>query len=155
MKVAVSCDHAGFPLKEAVLAAVRAVGDEPIDLGVFADHPPADWPDVAESASRAIQRGEAERGIVICGSGVGAAIAANKLHGIRAGMCHDTYSARQSVEHDNANVLSLGARVIGGELAEDLVKAFLNARFNGEPRHVRRLAKLKALEEGEASLPAE
>jgi ribose 5-phosphate isomerase B len=149
MKVAVACDHAGFPLKQAVLEAVRAVGHEPIDLGTYADHPPIDWPDVAEWAGRAIQRGEAERGIVICGSGVGVAVAANKLRGIRAGMCHDTYSAHQSVEHDNANMLSLGARVIGPELAEDVVKSFLGARFSGEERHVKRLAKLDALEANE------
>ncbi len=146
MKVAVACDHAGFPLKQVVLDAVRAVGHEPIDLGTNADHPPIDWPDVAEWAGRAIQRGDAERGIVICGSGVGVAVAANKLRGIRAGMCHDTYSAHQSVEHDNANMLSLGARVIGPELAEDVVKSFLGARFSGEERHVKRLAKLDALE---------
>jgi ribose 5-phosphate isomerase B len=146
MKVAVACDHAGFPLKQAVLEAVRQVGHEPLDLGTNADHPPIDWPDVAEWAGRAIQRGEAERGIVICGSGVGVAVAANKLRGIRAGMCHDTYSAHQSVEHDNANMLSLGARVIGPELAEDVVKAFLGAKFSGEERHMKRLAKLDALE---------
>jgi ribose 5-phosphate isomerase B len=146
VKVAVACDHAGFPLKEVVLQAVRAAGHEPIDLGTNAAHPPIDWPDVAEWAGRAIQRGEAERGVVMCGSGVGVAVAANKLRGIRAGMCHDTYSAHQSVEHDNANMLSLGARVIGPDLAEDVVKAFLGARFSGEERHVKRLAKLDALE---------
>lgn len=151
MKVAVACDHAGFALKQSVLGAIRAAGHEPIDLGTHADHPPIDWPDVAEWAGRSIQRGEAERGIVVCGSGVGVAVAANKLHGIRAGVCHDTYSAHQSVEHDNANMLSLGARVIGPELAEDVVKAFLAARFNGEERHVRRLAKLDALEAKEAA----
>jgi len=151
MNVAVACDHAGFALKQTVLDAVRGGGDEPIDLGAYADHPPVDWPDVAEWAGRAIQRGEAERAIVICGSGVGVAVAANKLRGIRAGMCHDTYSARQSVVHDNANMLSLGARVIGPKLAEDVVKAFLAAKFSGEERHLRRLAKLDALEGSEAS----
>jgi ribose 5-phosphate isomerase B len=151
VKVAVACDHAGFALKQSVLGAIRAAGHEPIDLGTHADHPPIDWPDVAEWAGRSIQRGEAERGIVVCGSGVGVAVAANKLHGIRAGVCHDTYSAHQSVEHDNANMLSLGARVIGPKLAEDVVKAFLAARFNGEERHVRRLAKLDALEAKEAA----
>lgn len=151
MKVAVACDHAGFALKTVVLEAVRAAGDEPIDLGTDSDHPPIDWPDVAEWAGRAIQRGEARRGIVICGSGVGVAVAANKLRGIRAGMCHDTYSAHQSVEHDNANMLSLGARVIGPELADEVVRAFLSADFSGEERHLKRLAKLDALEASEAS----
>lgn len=155
MKVAVACDHAGFSLKHAVLEAVRAAGHDPIDLGTNADHPPIDWPDVAEWAGRSIQRGQAERGIVICGSGVGVAVAANKLHGIRAGVCHDTYSAHQSVEHDNANMLSLGARVIGPDLAEDVVKAFLGARFSGEERHVKRLAKLDALEAKEAARQTE
>jgi ribose 5-phosphate isomerase B len=149
MRVAVACDHAGFPLKQAIIEAVRAAGHEPIDLGTNADHPPVDWPDVAVWAGRAIQRGEAERGIVLCGSGVGVSVAANKLLGIRAGMCHDTYSAHQSVEHDNANMLSMGARVVGPDLAEDIVKAFLAARFSGEERHVKRLAKLDALEASE------
>ena len=149
MIVAVACDHAGFPLKRSILEAVRAAGDEPLDLGTDSEAP-VDYPDTAAAVGRAVLRGAATRGILICGSGVGAAVAANKLKGIRAGVCHDTYSARQAVEHDDANVLSLGARVIGEALAVELVQAFLKARFSGEERHVRRLKKIEALERGEA-----
>ena len=148
MRVAVACDHAGYPLKEAVLAAVRAAGHEAIDL-VTHSTVPVDYPDYALAVGRAIQEKQAARGILICGSGVGAAVAANKMRGIRAGVCHDLYSARQSVEHDDANVLSLGARVIDRELATALVQAFLGARFSGEERHRRRLAKIQAIEDGE------
>ena len=145
MIVAVACDHAGFRLKPVVLEAARAAGHQPLDLGTDSEAP-VDYLDFAAAVGRAIQRGEAARGILICGSGVGAAVAANKLRGIRAGVCHDTYSARQAVEHDDANVLALGARVIGEALAADLVGAFLQAEFSGADRHVRRLKKIEALE---------
>lgn len=147
MKVAVACDHAGFPMKEIVLETVRIAGHDATNLGTDSSEP-VDYPDYAEKVGRAIQKGEADRGILICGSGVGAAIAANKMRGIRAGVCHDTYSAHQSVEHDDANVLALGARIIGPELAVELVHAFLKARFTGEERHVRRVAKILDLERG-------
>jgi len=145
MIVAVACDHAGFPLKRAILEAVRSAGHEPLDLGTDSEAP-VDYPDNALDVGRAIQSGRAGRGILICGSGVGAAVAANKLRGIRAGVCHDLYSVRQSVEHDNANVLALGARVVGEALAVQLVQAFLGAEFSGEERHRRRLAKIDAIE---------
>ena len=148
MKIAVACDHAGFPLKDAVLAAVRSEGHEIIDLGTNSTVP-VDYPDYAEKIGRAIQRGEAERGIVICGSGVGASVAANKVRGVRAGLCHDTYSAHQCVEHDDVNVLTLGGRVIGPELAIEIVRTFLRARFTGEERHLRRLGKILAIEQKE------
>lgn len=148
MKVAVACDHGGFPLKETVLDMVRQAGHDAIDLGTFSSDP-VDYPDYAQKVGQAIQHGEADRGILICGSGTGVTVAANKMRGIRAGVCHDVYSARQSVEHDDANVLSLGARVIGPELAAELVKTFLNAHFTGEERHVRRVAKISEMEESE------
>ena len=148
MIVAVACDHAGFLLKRAVLEAVRAAGHQPLDLGTDSEAP-VDYPDFAAAVGRAIQKGKAARGILICGSGVGAAVAANKLKGIRAGVCHDTYSARQAVEHDDANVLSLGARVVGEALAVVLVEAFLRAEFSGEERHLRRLKKIETLEKEE------
>jgi ribose 5-phosphate isomerase B len=144
--VAVGCDHAGYPLKPVVLEAVRAAGHQPLDLGTDSVTP-VDYPDFAVAVGRAIQEGRAARGILICGSGVGAAVAANKLRGIRAGVCHDTYSARQAVQHDDANVLSLGSRVVGEALADELVRAFLLAEFSREERHVRRLKKIEALEE--------
>jgi len=147
--VAVACDHAGFLLKRAVLEAVRAAGHQPLDLGTNSEAP-VDYPDFAAAVGNAIREGKAARGILICGSGVGAAVAANKLRGIRAGVCHDTYSAKQAVEHDDANVLSLGARVVGEALAVDLVQAFLRAEFSGEERHLRRLKKIEALERGES-----
>ena len=147
--VAVACDHAGFLLKRAVLEAVRAAGHQPLDLGTNSEAP-VDYPDFAAAVGNAIREGRAARGILICGSGVGAAVAANKLRGIRAGVCHDTYSAKQAVEHDDANVLSLGARVVGEALAVDLVQAFLRAEFSGEERHLRRLKKIEALERGES-----
>ena len=145
MKVALACDHAGLPLKQAVIDTVRQAGHEVVDLGVNTPDP-VDYPDVAEWVGRAVLDGRAARGIVLCGSGVGAAIAANKLHGIRAGLCHDTYTARQCVEHDDANVLALGGPVIGVELAAEVIRAFLAARFSGEERHVRRVGKIAALE---------
>jgi ribose 5-phosphate isomerase B len=145
VKVAVAADHAGFPLKAALVDLVRAHGHDAIDLGTSSTAP-VDYPDIAQLLGEAIQRGDAERGVLLCGSGVGAAIAATKLRGIRAAVCHDTYSAHQGVEHDDMNVLALGARIIGPELAAELVVAFLGARFTGEERHVRRLAKIAALD---------
>ncbi len=148
MKIAVGADHAGFPHKEIVIAILEDNGHEAIDLGTTSTEP-VDYPDYAEKVGRAIQQGEAERGILLCGSGVGAAIAANKMRGIRAGVCHDIYSAHQSVEHDDANVLAIGARIIGKELVAEIVRAFIGAEFSGEPRHVRRLNKILALERGD------
>jgi ribose 5-phosphate isomerase B len=145
MKIAVACDHAGFPFKELALETIRSMGHEPLDLGTDSSEP-VDYPDFAEKVGRAIQTGKAERGLLVCGSGVGAAIAACKMRGIRAGVCHDAYSARQSVEHDNVNVLALGARVIGPALAKVLIREFISARFTHEERHERRLAKVAALE---------
>jgi ribose 5-phosphate isomerase B len=145
MKVAVAADHGGWPLKATVVDAIRAAGHEPVDLGTHSAEP-VDYPDFAAAAGRAVQRREVERAIVVCGSGVGAAVVANKLRGVRAGVCHDVYSAHQGVEHDDVNVLALGARVIGPALAEELVRTFLAARFTDEDRHRRRLAKVAAIE---------
>ncbi len=145
MRVAVGADHAGFELKEVIAAYLRHHGHEVIDKGTHGEEP-VDYPDYAEAVGKAIVGGEAERGVLVCGSGVGASVSANKIPGIRAGLCHDTYSARQGVEHDDMNVLVLGARVIGMELARELVDQFLAAKFTGEERHRRRLEKIKALE---------
>jgi ribose 5-phosphate isomerase B len=145
MKVVIGSDHAGFQLKNAMGDLLRSMGNEVLDVGAFNENP-SDYPDFAEAVDRAVLDGKAERGVLICGSGVGASVAANKLPGIRAGMCHDTYSAHQGVEHDNINVLVLGSRVIGVALAQDLVRAFMGAKFSNEERHVRRLGKVKALE---------
>ena len=145
MRVAIGADHAGFSLKEAIIQVVKAAGHEALDLGAF-DAQPSDYPDFALAVGRAIQEGRAERGILLCGSGVGASIAANKLRGIRAGLCHDVYSAHQCVEHDDANILCLGPRVIGPALMAELVRAFLNAQFTGEARHRRRLDKIAQME---------
>ena len=149
MIVAVAFDHAGFLIKDSILEAVRAAGHETIDLGTFSTES-VDYPDYALKVGRLIQKGKAQRGILVCGSGVGACIAANKMRGVYAGVCHDTFSARQGVEHDNMNVLCLGARVIGVELAKDLVAAFLAAEFSKEERHVRRLGKVRRIEDGAA-----
>ena len=146
MRVAVAADHAGFPLKGAVIEAVRAVGHEPIDLGTGSTES-VDYPDFAEKLGAAIVAGAAERGILVCGSGVGACIAANKIPGIYAGLCHDTYSARQGVEHDDMNVLCLGARVIGPALVPELVTAFLSAVFSSDERHRRRVGKIRKIEQ--------
>ena len=146
MKVAVAADHAGVPLLVPVLEEVRRLGHEPLDLGTHDAVSPDDYPDRAADITMALVLGSAERGILICGSGVGAAVAANKVRGIRAGLCHDTYSAHQGVEHDQMNVLCLGARVIGEALAAELVRAFLSASFSGEPRHLRRLQKIAEME---------
>ena len=148
MKVAVGSDHGGLNLKQPVIDAIRQAGHEPIDLGTFTSDS-VDYPDFTEKVGRAIQRGEAERGVTLCGSGVGAVIAANKMRGIRAGLCHDTYSAHQGVEHDNMNVLALGGRIIGAELAEEIVRSFLSANYSGEERHARRVRKTQAIEDGE------
>jgi ribose 5-phosphate isomerase B len=145
MKVVIGSDHAGFQLKNAVGDLLRSMGNDVLDVGAFNENP-SDYPDFAEAVGRAVLDGKAERGVLICGSGVGASVAANKLPGVRAGMCHDTYSAHQGVEHDDINVLVLGSRVIGVALAQDLVKAFMGAKFSNEERHVRRLGKVKALE---------
>jgi ribose 5-phosphate isomerase B len=145
MKVVIGSDHAGFQLKNAMGDLLRSMGNDVLDVGAFNENP-SDYPDFAEAVDRAVLDGKAERGVLICGSGVGASVAANKLPGIRAGMCHDTYSAHQGVEHDNINVLVLGSRVVGVALAQDLVRAFMGAKFTNEERHVRRLGKVKALE---------
>lgn len=146
MKIAIGADHGGYPLNERVMDELREEGHELIDFGTH-DNTPVDYPDYAKQVGKAVQDGTAEIGILICGSGVGAAVAANKLRGIRAALCGDTYSARQSREHDDCNVLCLGARVVGVELALEIVRAFVAARFTGEERHVRRLAKIAALEQ--------
>jgi ribose 5-phosphate isomerase B len=145
MQIVVGSDHAGYALKTAMSEVLTKLGHEVLDVGAYNDKP-SDYPDFAEKVGHAVLDGKAERGVLICGSGVGASVAANKLPGIRAGMCHDTYSAHQGVEHDNINILVLGSRVVGVALAQDLVKAFLGARFSNEERHVRRLAKVKTLE---------
>jgi len=145
MKIAVAVDHAGFPVKQMVIDTIFADGDEVIDLGTDSTQS-VDYPDFAKKIGRAIQNGEVERGILVCGSGVGACIAANKLKGVYAGICHDTYSAHQGVEHDGMNVLCLGSRIIGPELAKEVIKSFLVARFSGEERHVRRVRKIRKIE---------
>lgn len=145
MRIVMGADHAGFALKEDLRKFVAGLGYEVVDVGTC-DESPVDYPDFAVAVGTAILEGRAERGILICGSGVGASVAANKLAGIRAGLCHDTYSAHQSVEHDDTNVLVLGSRIIGSELARELVKAFLSAKFSHEERHQRRLDKVNALE---------
>ena len=153
MRVAVACDHAGFPLKDAVLAAVLEAGHEVIDLGTFSDEP-VDYPDYAVKVGNAIRSGEAERGVLLCGSGVGASIAASKMDGIYSAVCHDSYSAHQGVEHDDMNVLSLGARIIGPAMVRELVTTFLAARFlgndPGQERHKRRVGKVRMIEAGES-----
>ncbi len=146
MKIAIGSDHAGFELKKRIHALLRELGHDVVDLGTH-DPSPADYPDFAEAVGKAVIQRKARRGIVICGSGVGASVAANKIPGIRAGLCHDTYSAHQGVEHDHMNVLVLGERVIGPALAQELVRAFVGAQESREERHLRRLGKVRALEE--------
>jgi ribose 5-phosphate isomerase B len=147
VKLVISSDHAGFPLKEEVRAYLTKGGHEMIDLGAYQVDPQDDYPDFAERVGDAIQRGEAARGILICGSGVGVSVAANKMPGIRAAMCHDTYSAHQGVEHDDMNVLVLGARIIGTSLAYELADAFIKAKFlSNEARFTRRFKKVLAIE---------
>jgi ribose 5-phosphate isomerase B len=145
MKVAMGSDHAGFELKRTIAAELRHRGYDVEDLGAHSSEP-VDYPDYAEAVGGAVREGKAERGVLVCGSGLGASIAANKLPGVRAGLCHDTYSAHQGVEHDDVNVLVMGARVVGPALAHEIVHSFLEARFSGDERHVRRLNKVKALE---------
>ena len=146
MKIAIGADHAGYPLNERVLQELESAGHELIDFGTHDGSVPDDYPDYALLIGEAVQNHSAEIGILVCGSGVGAAVAANKMHGIRAALCGDTYSARQSREHDDCNVLCLGSRVVGVELALEIVRAFVGARFSGEERHRRRLAKIEAME---------
>jgi len=163
MRVALAADHGGAPLKDELAPRLVAAGHEVVDLGGDGSDPGDDYPDFARLAGDAVRSGRVERAVIVCGSGVGAAIAANKLRGIRAGLAHDTYSARQGVEHDDMNVLCLGARVVGPALALELVSAFLAARYSGEERHRRRVAKVRAIEEAESgpsladmgALPAE
>ena len=146
MKLVIGSDHAGFPLKEEVRAYLAKKGHEVVDLGVHSTEP-SDYPDSAEAVGEAINAGVAKRGILICGSGVGVCVAANKIPGIRAGMCHDHYSAHQGVEHDDMNVIVLGARIIGAETAYDVIEAYIAARFiSEEPRFVRRFNKVMAIE---------
>ena len=147
MIIAIGADHAGYELKQDVADYLRGLGHTVLDLGADNANTRDDYPDYSEAVGLAVLDGRCDRGIVICGSGVGASVAANKLPGIRAGLCHDTYSAHQGVEHDDMNLLVLGARVIGPEMAHELVRAFIGAEFSGEERHKRRLAKVKALED--------
>jgi ribose 5-phosphate isomerase B len=145
MRIACAFDHAGFPLKELVLEVVSELGHEPVDLGTHSTDP-VDYPDTARAGADAVRSGRAERAVVVCGSGAGVAVAACKVPGVRAACTHDTYSAHQCVEHDDVNVLCLGARVIGPALAREIIAAFLGATFTGEERHVRRLGKINAIE---------
>ena len=154
MRIAVATDHAGFPLKEIVLRVIAENGHQAVDLGTNSADP-VDYPDYAAKLGQAILEGKAERGILLCGSGVGACIAANKMDGIYAGLGHDVYSAGQGVEHDNMNVLCLGARIIGPALVPALVQAFLSAKFSTEERHQRRFAKVLAIERKAMSQPDE
>ena len=145
MRIAMAADHAGFPFKAQVKARLNEQGHEVLDLGTVSTAP-VDYPDFAEAVGEALAASRAERGILICGSGVGVCVAANKIPGVRAAICHDCYSAHQGVEHDDINVLCLGARIVGPELMREIVDAFISARFSGEERHVRRLSKTKAIE---------
>src|SRR3954469_20509262 len=146
MKVAVAFDHRGVKLRERLLEELAALGHDPVDLGTDTDAVRVDYPDKAKELGEAVVSGQAERGLLVCGSGVGASVAACKIAGIRAAICHDVYSAHQGVEHDDMNVLCLGSEVIGAELAADLVRAFLNAKFNGGDRYVERLRKVAEME---------
>lgn len=145
MRIVLGSDHAGFEMKQQILEFVRGLGYEVLDVGTNSPSP-SDYPDFAEAMAVVIRNNQAERGILICGSGVGASVAANKIPGIRAAVCHDCYSAHQGVEHDDMNILVLGSRVIAVNLARDLVRQFLDARFSGEERHLRRIGKVKQLE---------
>jgi ribose 5-phosphate isomerase B len=146
MRIACAFDHAGFPLKPVVLATLEAAGHETIDLGTFSIDP-VDYPDTARMAGEAVREGRADRAVVVCGSGAGVAVAACKIPGIRACTAHDTYTAHQAVEHDDVNVLCLGARVVGPAYAAEIIAAYARAEFSGEERHVRRLAKIQAIED--------
>lgn len=145
MKIAFASDHAGFAYKTILIKELQDAGYDILDLGTHSEAP-SDYPDHAADVAHAIQNGQAERGILVCGSGVGVSVAVNKFKGIRAGVCHDTYSAHQSVEHDDANVLCIGERVVGIALAREIIKSFLNARFSNEERHLRRLEKVLKIE---------
>jgi len=145
MRIAIAADHAGFSLKQDLVRELRGLGHDVVDLGTDSTAP-VDYPDFAEKLGLVVRAGEVDRGVLVCGSGVGVSVAANKIPGIRAALCHDTYSARQGVEHDDLNVLVLGARVIGTELAHELVRAYVSAEFSHEERHERRLGKVKAIE---------
>ncbi|WP_394847705.1 ribose 5-phosphate isomerase B [Pendulispora brunnea] len=147
MKIAIAGDHAGFELKEALAKVLTDAGHEVKNLGTNDGSKPSDYPDFAVAMGEALSRGDVERGVLVCGSGVGISVAVNKFPGVRAGLCHDTYSAHQGVEHDDMNVLCIGARIIGTALATELVLAFVAAKYTNEERHVRRLAKVKAIEE--------
>ncbi len=147
MKIALAADHAGYELKQTLLAHLKQQGYDVLDLGTDTGDVPSDYPDFAERIANAILGGKAERGVLVCGSGVGASIAANKFHGIYAGLCHDTYSAHQGVEHDDMNLICVGSRIIGVELAREIVTRFLQAKFTGEERHVRRVGKVHAIED--------
>lgn len=146
MKLALGCDHAGYVMRSGLADWLRQEGHEVVEVFPERYDPQDDYPDAAAAVGRAVASGQAERGVVVCGSGVGASVAANKIRGVRAGLCHDTYSAHQGVEHDDINVLCLGARVIGEATAREVLAAFLRARFSGEERHLRRLRKTMALE---------
>jgi len=146
MKITLGSDHAGFELKKLLIDHLRQSGHDLLDVGTDSAAP-VDYPDYAEAVALSVLGGKSERGILICGSGVGASVAANKIPGIRAGLCHDSYSAHQGVEHDDMNILVLGSRVIGPELAKDLCITFINARFTGEERHLRRLNKIHSIEQ--------
>ena len=147
MRIAIGADHGGYSLKLHLVELLERLSHQVVDVGAHSFEPSDDYPDFARKVAERVARDEADRGIVVCGSGVGSSVAANKVRGIRASVCHDTYSAHQGVEHDDMNVLCLGARIVGPALADELVNAFLSARFSGEERHQRRLDKVLALEE--------
>ncbi|MEP7286814.1 MAG: ribose 5-phosphate isomerase B [Chloroflexota bacterium] len=147
MKVALAADHAGYDLKQSLLAYLNKLGYEVTDLGADTGDLPSDYPDFAQKVAALVTSGQVERGVLVCGSGVGVSIAANKIPGVYAGLCHDTYSAHQGVEHDNMNVVCIGSRVIGVELAREIVRAFLTAKFSNEERHTRRVGLIKAIEQ--------
>jgi ribose 5-phosphate isomerase B len=149
MKITIGSDHAGYEMKRQLVEFIEKLGHSVHDVGTFTPEKPDDYPDYAILVAEDIRSGQAERGVLVCGSGVGVSVAANKFKGIRAGLCHDHYSAHQGVEHDDMNVLVLGSRIIGPMLAQDAVEAFLNASFSGEERHVRRLNKVKGIEKNE------
>ena len=147
MKIAIGADHGGFPIKDMFVSILESGGHEVLDVGAYDLNPADDYPDFAQAVAELVSAKEAEKGIVLCGSGVGAAVASNKVRGVRASVCHDTYSAHQGVEHDDMNVLCLGARIIGEETARELVLSFVTAVFSGEERHLRRMKKVSDMEE--------
>ena len=151
MRIAVGADHNGYALKKTMASLLRSLGHDVVDVGAHEMDPSDDYPDFAGALARTVASGEAERGVMVCGSGVGASVAANKVRGVRAAVCHDTYSAHQGVEHDDMNVLCLGARIVGEEVAREAVQAFVSATFSGEERHRRRLEKVLAIEAKQGS----